>query len=122
MMTKISFQAWRSGHYVGLAELLGVLGPHALDLQWKLHLEEVAPHPKARALEAVAEPLGTPALLQLLTPDVQIIDGELRASRAGAHVLVLRAVDGTSWDAESSDPELLGALRQRFPEAVDLPE
>ncbi|RKH48108.1 hypothetical protein D7Y23_20760 [Corallococcus sp. AB050B] len=69
-MKVISIQAWRVGHYVSLRELLGVLGPRALDLQWELHLDEVAPYPKARELEAVAEPLETPALLGLVTPEV----------------------------------------------------
>ena len=121
-MKGVSFQAWRAGRYVGLAELLGVLGPRALDLLWELHLDEVAPHPKARELEAVAEPLGTPALIGLVSPDVQIIDGALRGFRASATVLRIRAVDGTSWDVEASDPEVLATLKHHFPEAVDLPE
>ena len=121
----LSIPAWRDGHYVSLAELLRVLGRLVSGLSWRVSIVEVAPDATAEELEAVSpsDTLDTSQLLHLSTPDVQIIDGMVSgfdAARLHAPVLVLRAVDSTSWDIEYENDEVTAVLRASYPEAKSL--
>lgn len=107
-MKGVTFHAWREGHEVSLHELMRVLE------RFEARLETIAPE----------ERLTTPELLRLVTPDVQLIDGTLLGyggpgQEPPSHVL--RAVDGTSWDVESMDEDVLARVRRAWPDAHDLP-
>jgi hypothetical protein len=122
-MRGLSFRAWRDGRYVALAEILVLLRPRVLNFSWALRLVEVAPHPMARALESVSPEtsLGTLELIHLVSPDVQVIDGEVVGSVDGASPrIVVRAVDSTSWDIESDDEEIVSEARRAHPDATEL--
>ncbi|MFY0573458.1 hypothetical protein ACN28S_03015 [Cystobacter fuscus] len=119
--------AWREGHYLNLDELLRVLEQFVMGFTWKLHPGEIAPGPSAERIESVdpEELMNTLDLLRLITPDVQIIDGEILGyAHPGQELpaVVLRAVDSTSWDIESEDEEVLSVIRKVFPDAMDIPE
>jgi len=120
-MSRTSFRAWRGKHYIGLAEVLCALGRPAADAEWELELDEVAPGPQGDALTALAgrDRATTRELILAAYPDGQIIDGALRAYADGP-LLVLYAVDSTDWDVESADPAVLAAVREAFPEAIDV--
>lgn len=122
-MGALTFRAWRDGRYVALGEILVVLGPRILDLSWTLRLVDVAPHPRAHHLEAVPpdKSLGTLELIHLVTPDLQIVDGEVTGSADGlSPKVMIRAVDSTSWDIESDDVAVLSAIKYAFPDAAEL--
>lgn len=124
-MRGLTFPAWIGEHYVSLAELLLTLGRSILSCSWEARVDEIAPHPRANRIEAIvpSQRIGTMELLHLVTPDVQVIDGELRCLRdAGDHEpwISIRAVDSTSWDVESSNEEILEIIRNAFPAAEQI--
>ena len=122
-MGRLSWRAWRGDHYIGLAEVLTVLGRITADARWDLELEEVAPGPEGAALEEVAQRprVGTRDLILAAFPG-QIIDGTLRGYAGPdetAPFLILYAVDSSDWDVETSDEAAYAAVRAAFPEAID---
>src|SRR2546425_881570 len=125
-MSGVSFAAWQNGRYVGLAEILLVLGRAVIGLIWRLQIAEVAPEPGSAGLNQAtdAEGLSTLDVLHLVAPDVQIIDGEVQGFRGddSSPVLVIRAVDSTSWDVVAADTEILAVIRAAYPDAADLPK
>ncbi len=104
-METISMQAWQNDRYVNLPELLLLLGPTALDLQWELSVSETAPGPESDAIESLAsrtrdgERATVFEVLAAFLPNGQIIDGELAGydHTAGTALPVARftAVDST---------------------------
>jgi len=125
-MKGLTFKAWREDHYVSLSELLLVLGRDILEFNWRLQLDELAPHPMAKVLEEVAPEklFETLDLLRLVTPDVQIVDGAVRGYIGASDpspVVVIRAVDSTSWDVESENSEIIAAIKRAYPDAAELP-
>lgn len=122
-MEGITFRAWNDGRYIPLGEILLVLGSRILRFMWTLRLIEIAPHPRSHALEAVRpeSSIGTLELIHLVTPDVQIIEGEVFGSVDGLSPrVVIRAVDSTSWDIETDDEEILSEMRRAYSDAVEL--
>jgi len=84
-----------------------------------MHIWEVAPGPGVEALEALdpSVSLDTLELLHLITPRVQIIDGVIESyDEKEGLILLIRAVDSTSWDIETEDIELLEALQRVYPD------
>ncbi|MEZ4312249.1 MAG: hypothetical protein R3F14_29825 [Polyangiaceae bacterium] len=82
--------------------------------------------PRAEELESTHadKRLSTLELLHLVTPDVQIIDGEIvgySATDEEVPVILFRAVDSTSWDVESDDSDVLALIRTTYPDARDIP-
>jgi len=58
-------------------------------------------------------------LLELVHPDVQVVDGEVSAyNPRGTQVLTVRAVDSTWWDIEAAEPALLNKVLLQFPDAM----
>lgn len=101
-------EAWRGGRYVGLLDVLGALGTRVSPLLWALYLDEVAPHPLAARLEEVASEGRVPTsdLFKLLDQNLRVIDGEVRGYADSSSLrVVIRAVDGTSWDLEAASDE-----------------
>lgn len=120
-----SFEAWRDEHYIGLAELIVALGATALPLEWKLDLEEIAPHPQEGELRALEGSLvGTLRLLRACAPDVQIIDGSASAysQDSGQPLVVLRAVDSTWWDVICLDEYSIKPLIESYQQSPDAVE
>lgn len=110
---RLTIRAWRQGHYVGLAELLLVLGRFVYDQSWTMRVVEVAPGPGESFFDAwdPATVVSTYELLHLVTPAVQLIDGSVSSvscDSEGEPWLTLRAVDSTTWDIETRD---LGVIR-----------
>jgi hypothetical protein len=65
---------------------------------------------------------GSGDLLVDITESVeQVIDGEFRAYEMGKDcpVLVMRAVDSTSWDIASDNDDLLRSFRCRFHSVIE---
>lgn len=126
-MRYLSLPAWREGRPVYVAELILALGWSAADLIWRCEELEIGPDPGLTALEesaASGKKLTSLELLHLATPYVQVIDGEITGykERDGQlqPVVVLRAVDSTSWDLEISDEANFQRISAIFPEAVEL--
>jgi hypothetical protein len=116
-----SVPAWIDGGPVHLAELVLALGWSARYLVWRC--ANVEGDDDAVALEQACElgrELTTFELLHLTTPDVQVVDGEVTGSRDGAPVVVLRAVDSTTWDVQTVDDADYRSVRRAFPSATDL--
>jgi hypothetical protein len=60
-------------------------------------------------------------LLHLVTPGVQIIDGEITAKdKGGKQLLLLRAVDSSSWDVETDLEHIIRALEDLYPELTHI--
>jgi hypothetical protein len=114
----LTFRAWQEQHYISAAELLLTIGRPLCNLRWRVRIEEVAPAPGAVELEDVGpnKELTTFELLHLVTPDIQIIDGELegRDQNSDSVVVCLRAVDSTSWDVESDVAAIMEPVRTTF--------
>ena len=125
MTTGLSFAAWRDGDYVTLADLLRLLGETIRNYTWKAKIEEVAPHPKAEAFEAMLRnyALNTAELLAVADWDVQIIDGEVigYADPEQTAAITIRAVDSTSWDILSPDPSILSTFANAYADALPIP-
>lgn len=103
------------------------LGWPAADLTWRCYSLEIGPGPATEPLEAAAnsgDKLTLLELLHLATPNVQVIDGEVigYACQDGQlhPVVVLRAVDSTSWDLELSNESDFQRILAAFPETVEL--
>jgi hypothetical protein len=123
LMNGISLKAWHNATYVSLAELLIVIGRFVLRLRWKLHLQEVSPGPGSVVLESLwpNRELDTFELLHVVTPSVQIIDGEILGyDSQGKLALTLRAVDSSSWDIETDNQQILRLILEMYPDAVSL--
>ncbi|MDB6095145.1 MAG: hypothetical protein JWM32_2707 [Verrucomicrobia bacterium] len=121
MKTTISFKAWRGDRYLGLAEILIVIGCSILDLKWTLNLVEVAIGADAEALNSLngRRGVGTLELLHLATPDVQIVDGTAEGYNPNNSLRIkVTAIDSSCWDVESEDAEIVGALRGRFKDLI----
>ncbi len=120
---KYSLPAWIGDHYISLAEILLCIGKSLTDLQWYVKITEVAPEPGAEQLEALspAAPLSIFQLLHLVTPGIQIIDGEITAKdKGGKQLLLLRAVDSSSWDVETDLKHIVRALEDSYPELTHI--
>ena len=125
-MIAVTFSAWKGDRYIGLAELLVVLGGSILDLWWEVDIDEMAPEPGAEALEALTSSgrVQTLELLRRAAPDFQIIDGRLTGyvdEDSGDALVRIAAVDSSSWDVESSFDHMLPALRERYEDLMPLP-
>jgi hypothetical protein len=123
-MSGISLKAKRGDAYLSLAELLFVLGRPLLKLHWKARIGKAAgPEETTARLESISEEewLGTFELLHLVTPDIQIVNGEVTGYDVnGERILNVRAVDSSWWDVETEDPEILQTLSEVYPDAMKL--
>jgi len=85
---------------------------------------EVAPGATAERLHALSDRHATlPGDdLLALAVGIQVIDGNFEARQPNATELwvVLRAVDGSSWDVVSDDLQVLDDYRRGFPDAAPL--
>ncbi|MGQ0777443.1 MAG: hypothetical protein ACT4NY_24045 [Pseudonocardiales bacterium] len=123
----MSLPAWRDGRPLYLAELILALGWSAVDLTWQCRNLEIGPGPGVSPLEEAAatdEKLTSLELLHLATPYVQVIEGEVIAYKdqgeKARRMVVLRAVDSSSWDLEFSDDSGFQRIVAAFPEATEL--
>ena len=122
---KLSMPAWKDDRYISLAEILLNIGKSLINMQWYAHIDEVAPEPGADKLEALSPmtPINIFELLHLVTPNIQIIDGEIIAkdeTKTGNPYLLLRAVDSTSWDIETNLDHIALELKALYPELTDI--
>ncbi|MEJ2415814.1 MAG: hypothetical protein P8Y45_02545 [Exilibacterium sp.] len=120
---KLTIPAWKNNHYISLAELLLLIGRFFVNLKWFVRIAEVAPEPGSELIEAIdpMKPIDIFTLLHLVTPNIQIIDGTIVAteSEAATPILILRAVDSTSWDIETENNGVETIVREAFPGAQD---
>lgn len=117
---KLSMPAWKDDRYISLAEILLGIGKSLTHMQWYARIDEAAPEPGAEQLEALSPttPISIFELLHLVTPSIQIIDGEITAkdeTKTGNHYLLLRAVDSTSWDIETNLDYIAAELKDLYP-------
>ncbi|XXX75806.1 hypothetical protein WMF30_49970 [Sorangium sp. So ce134] len=106
-----------------LRDLLSVIAADAGQLKW----EVVSPDcvgARANELDELAARgvrVSGDLLLDIAEGIEQVIDGEFRAYETGkdSPVLVMRAVDSTSWDIASDNDELLRAFRYRFRSVIE---
>ncbi|MEV0403755.1 hypothetical protein [Actinoallomurus sp. NPDC050550] len=124
-MDGITFNAWRdSTKYIELAELVDLLRPVLPVLTWRLAIVEAWSTSEHRAADLLVDDVEM-TLDQLLkvTTEVQIIDGRVigRQAEERSDVIVIQAVDSTSWDVYATDSRVLQALRGAFPDAEKIP-
>lgn len=122
---KLSMPAWKDDRYISLAEILLNIGRSLINMQWYVHIDEAAPEPGAEQLEALSSktPISIFELLHLVTPSIQIIDGEITAkdeTKTETPYLLLRAVDSTSWDIETNLDYIVLELKALYPELTDI--
>lgn len=119
----LSIPAWKDEHYICLAEILLVIGSFITNMQWQVKFDEVAPCEKTDELECFDSNsrISTYELLHMITPAIQVVDGEVSATdKFGVEIcLLIRAVDSTSWDIETNLVDVLKAIKGAFPEAVE---
>jgi len=113
----LSIPAWENASYLSLEDILLAIENRCQNFIWRLHVVEAAPEPGAKMLEGI-DPKASMNyfdLLDLVTPGLQIIDGEAIAEDVDSDAYVLiRAVDSTSWDIETNMPSVEAAIQQAF--------
>lgn len=118
----LSIPAWREGHYLSLEEILRALGDVCSEFQWTLHADDVAPEPGTDVLLGLdpGQPLSYSTLLRMVTPQLQVIDGEAVAVDpvSSEKRLLIRAVDSTSWDIETEMQSVVDKVRECYPWAT----
>jgi hypothetical protein len=121
----ITISAFRGDVPVTLEDILKVLGTRARSARWRISALEVAPALSADRLHAASDQGTLLAGEELfgLASGIQVIDGEFAASGgdAGEPWVLLRAVDGASWDVITDDVEVIRDFARSFPDATPLP-
>ena len=111
---------------VNLAEILQLLGPQLALTEWEISDIECLGTDSDR-LHQLADSqtrVSGETLLQIATNILQVIDGTFAGYLKDKSELsiIVRAVDSSAYDVESSDDAILTKLRQRFQNVEDLPE
>jgi hypothetical protein len=112
-----------------LTDLLDVVGADAVGSTWSVRGVECV-GPSAEAVAALhkasdeSEELSGERLVALAREITQVIDGEFIGRRLTESDpwIVIRAVDSSWFDVETTDEALLLKLRARFNEVSDLPD
>ncbi|MFO0763125.1 MAG: hypothetical protein U0359_42200 [Byssovorax sp.] len=110
---------------VDLPSILGALGDLTRNMRWAVSDCE-ALGAGAEALYAVQNAgfrVSSEKLLSIARQLDQVIDGMFcgyaESEPSGSPVVILTAVDSTSWDVSSNDAEILNHVRENFPEAYE---
>lgn len=121
---KITICAWRDAHYLSLENILDALVDYCHSYRWTLNVIDAAPEPGAQALieHDLNQSLSYDELLKLVSPELQIIDGEAVAFERDSsnEKLMIRAIDSTSWDIETEEEIIFERIKARFPWATHL--
>ena len=111
---------------VNLADILQLLGPQLAVTEWEISDLECLGTDSERLHELADTQTRVPGetLLQIATNIVQVIDGIFAGylKNESEPSIVVRVIDSTACDIESSDDAILTKLRQRFQKVKDLPE
>jgi hypothetical protein len=121
----ITISAFRDNLPISLQDILNVLGATGRSAVWRVSGVEVAPSELADRLHAASDrgmALSGDELFALAA-GIQVIDGEFEATRAKTTEpwVLLRAVDGTSWDVVTDDLGVLRDYERSFPDVAPLP-
>lgn len=112
-----------SGERLGfdLRDILDIVFRHRPELVWSISGVEAIGDVQPLEEAAARGPIGTDELRRLAVRLRQTIDGLFVGTDVehGQRVAVIRAVDSSSFDVESNDPELLKELRNRFRQVVE---
>ena len=116
---KISVPAWQGNRYVSLEELLQLIEKFYPEKEWYIRADEVAPEPGAERIEATSADVSIQLseLQALVSPNLQLVDGEVIARDSQGVCLRLIAVDSTSWDVEADDELAIAQLVAAYPDA-----
>jgi hypothetical protein len=124
---KLSISAWNNDKYISLEEILRAMEHLVVGFTWWLRVLETAPEPGSEVLNDVNPelPMSYADLLTLVTPNLQIIDGEAIA-RDEIHnsnkYVIIRAIDSTSWDVETEMNGIVSAILHAYPDACTVEE
>jgi hypothetical protein len=122
----ISFPAWRGAAFISPIEVLLSVGRWISGVEWRVAEAEFATGFRAskelNTMGAYLRPISTLELVDLLADGVQMISGELVATRSGSvePFLIIRSVRGDDWDVEAADRRLLSDVRAVFDNAVEI--
>ena len=109
-----------------LVDILRAIGPQAEQSIWKIEGLECFGD-AAELLHDISDngrTIDGKKLVRLADQVYQTIDGYISGYRNDTDEqpwIIVRAVDGTSFDVECADPVVLDRLRQRFNTVTDLP-
>lgn len=121
---KISMLAWNDDEYISLAEIILAIGWPLRKMIWHIRVEEASIEPGAEALEnsCPSDSYSTLQLLRMITPNIQIIDGEIigTAQDDTEDYIKIEAIDSTHWDIESNITELIESIKNIFPYATTI--
>lgn len=111
---------------VNLADILQLLGPQLAVTEWEISEVECLGTESER-LHQLADTqtrVSRETLLQIASNIAQIIDGTFAGylKNQSEPTIVVRVIDSTACDVESSDDAILTKLRQRFQNVEDIPE
>jgi hypothetical protein len=116
-MTKLlSVPTWIGSHYVSLAELLLLIGSKFINAEWYIRTDEAVPVPGGEVLELLNKDNSVDIfhLFHLVTPDIQIIDGEIIAKSDNEICLAVKAVDGSTWDIVTKDNDVYSIIENHY--------
>ncbi len=111
---------------VNLADILQLFGPKLASTEWEISDIECL-GTDSESLHQLADTqtrVSGETLLQIASNITQVIDGTFVGypDNAPEPNIIVRAVDSSAYDVESSDETILTVLRQRFQQVEDLPE
>ncbi|NET61270.1 MAG: hypothetical protein F6K47_35630 [Symploca sp. SIO2E6] len=110
---------------VNLIDILYLLGAPAQESEWDISGLECLGS-KADELHQIADDsvrISGAILFELAAQLTQVIDGVFVGYKQGKQKpwIIVRAVDSSAYDVESSSEEVLASIRQNFQEVVDIP-
>jgi hypothetical protein len=111
---------------VGLEDVLRAVRPAADNAEWTITCVEAlgAAAERLYAAQEQQRRISTADLEELATALDQVVDGVFSSHRKGdlEPFLILRAVDGTSWDVTSDDRGILERVRVTFAKCFEAGE
>lgn len=111
---------------VNLTDILQLLGPQLATTEWEISDIECFGNNRERLYQIANTQtrVSGEILLQIATNITQITEGTFTCypDKGSQPSIIVRAVDSSAYDVESSDEAILTKLRQRYQNVEDLPE
>lgn len=116
-MKFLSLKSWREDNYISFSELLDTLAHFTEQLNWTVDISDAGCSSHSEKIESFDSHLRirTIDLVTLITPDIQIVEGDILGYNSlNELVISIRAVDGSWWDVRSNEVDIFNALVDKY--------